>query len=721
MFSKLGKKIYILFLSLSFLSITLYFSVSSQTVFRQVTRLHEEQFLLATENIQSKLARFKQQMLQNLTDLAQDSDLIFAVETKNDESIQRWLNLRRISMGAISINLLSNSSGRIYNSQEKDREATQTKPTIRAIGNGPREIIETMEINKETYLLGTVSVKKGGQVLADLSVIYSYKKEIFDYLRTITSEPFIVARFSNDKFNSVVFHTADPETVAELTTAFAKRKKKSTMNEGVVFEIQSPNEIYSGFLKKIDQTAVYDYYLLFVKSSAEEIQSLKTFFLGFAFLSLVLFALGLIFAQIGIFKVADPFLELTEAIREVTSGENPSLHKISSRDEVGQLFSIITKIHTFLRSQTENLNTEKQRESDQEQRLMEANQRAAKNLQRIKLLLDIAESTNFLSDTQQVLNLILEKLALGFEFHRTSIMLIDTKTATFELKIIKGFNKESDTIEDILMRTQIRLGIGEGIAGLALERGEILVADEGSQHSDFKKYGSLIDSTVRYLVCVPLVLNERRIGVINLSHGEQVEPLDTEDLHFLNICARQIAITLENSRIFESSISDSMTDLFNFRYFQDRLINEMRRVDRRKTSLALVSIAIDKFSSLVELQGAKKAEALIGEVASHIQSILRGTDLGARVKGDEFAMLLCETNTEGARIVAQKIIDNVAETRFGGEAKNVALTVSAGIAIYPADSKGVSDLIRLAEYALNKAQERGPGSIMGFNKSPARK
>jgi diguanylate cyclase (GGDEF)-like protein len=297
-------------------------------------------------------------------------------------------------------------------------------------------------------------------------------------------------------------------------------------------------------------------------------------------------------------------------------------------------------------------------------------------------------------------------------------MLIEAKSNFLELKMVKGYNRDKKIVEDIEVKKQVRLQIGEGIAGLALEKGKLIVADQGFQEATFKKYGSMIDSTVKYLVCAPLIVNNHKIGVINLSHGEHVSPLSEDELEFLNICAHQIAVTIENSRIFDSAITDSMTDLFNYRYFLSRIANEMRRVTRRKTSLSLLYIAIDNYDSLIGLHGTTKIETLVADLSACLRDTLRSTDIAARVKGNEFVALLPETDSAGARITAHKIIKAIADSRFGDQEGMISATVSIGIAVFPTDSQGTTDLIRLAEFALQKAQARGPSSIMGFAPRP---
>ena len=138
-----------------------------------------------------------------------------------------------------------------------------------------------------------------------------------------------------------------------------------------------------------------------------------------------------------------------------------------------------------------------------------------------------------------------------------------------------------------------------------------------------------------------------------------------------------------NEILEQLSITDGLTTLHNPRYFQEHLAKETKRAGRTKEPLALVLIDIDHFKIWNDRLGHSGGDDILRRIAEIMQQLIRETDLLARYGGEEFALVLPNTELEGAVQLAEKIRSTVAETRFfiDPPSERQALTVSVGVAI----------------------------------------
>lgn len=159
------------------------------------------------------------------------------------------------------------------------------------------------------------------------------------------------------------------------------------------------------------------------------------------------------------------------------------------------------------------------------------------------------------------------------------------------------------------------------------------------------------------------------------------------------------------------SVRDSLTDLYNRRYFEQHLRAEMARANRQKYELFLMLMDIDKFKALNDKQGHQVGDKVLRRLAKAIeQSIRQEVDIGFRYGGDEFGVIAPQVTVEQARMIAERIID-----RFSSEDPSQATSLSIGLAqmahIDGAESESPDDLIKRADDALFKSKVTRGDSI----------
>jgi diguanylate cyclase (GGDEF)-like protein len=180
--------------------------------------------------------------------------------------------------------------------------------------------------------------------------------------------------------------------------------------------------------------------------------------------------------------------------------------------------------------------------------------------------------------------------------------------------------------------------------------------------------------------------------------------------------ARPILRTLSDfRRVASQAVTDELTGLANRRSFDQELALEWRRTDRVGGSLALILADIDNFKHINDSYGHQIGDLVLAEVGKIIAAHVRQVDFAARYGGEEFAILVPETELEGARILAQRLRKDLAKAQIlipGG--RELQVTASFGVAAKN-DLERAEDLIAGADHALYEAKRRGKNRVSSRN------
>jgi diguanylate cyclase (GGDEF)-like protein len=217
---------------------------------------------------------------------------------------------------------------------------------------------------------------------------------------------------------------------------------------------------------------------------------------------------------------------------------------------------------------------------------------------------------------------------------------------------------------------------------------------------------------------VPLVSQERLVGALLL--GEKQERLrqefTAEELELLDLVAHHAAIVFENARLFESATYESLTGLLRREAVMDVLERELHRAARHRRPLTIGMADLDHFKEVNDRHGHLTGDRLLKRVAQAIAKGLRGTDAVGRYGGEEFLLVLPETDMEGAMAVAEKVRHLVSQesvvTDDGGRA---SVTLSVGLATLTpegeSDQRTARYLIAEADRALYRAKRTGRNRV----------
>lgn len=190
-----------------------------------------------------------------------------------------------------------------------------------------------------------------------------------------------------------------------------------------------------------------------------------------------------------------------------------------------------------------------------------------------------------------------------------------------------------------------------------------------------------------------------------------VKPFHSQELlarvkHALRMTDQLNILRNENRRLHQLSILDDLTALYNRRYFFQRLAEEVNRAERYHYQLACLMIDIDYFKDINDQYGHLVGDIILKDLAEMIASAIRLVDVAARFGGEEFVVLLPQTNAEGGLAVAEKIRSKIEAQSFSNT-EQIALTVSIGISCYEKGTASELSLLHEADLALYDAKKGG--------------
>jgi diguanylate cyclase (GGDEF)-like protein len=251
--------------------------------------------------------------------------------------------------------------------------------------------------------------------------------------------------------------------------------------------------------------------------------------------------------------------------------------------------------------------------------------------------------------------------------------------------------------------------VGSGPGTVVLDDRPIIQRDLLHNHR-FVEDMRLLEEGIRSYVVMPLNSRGRSIGVLALG-SKSDGAYDESTLARMEPLADSVALALENVRLFqktrELSITDEVTPLYNHRFINQIIDRELKLVDRYRSVLTLIFIDLDRFKPINDRYGHLRGSRMLREVGFLLRSAVRETDYPARYGGDEFVVILPQTDGPAALILGEKLRKLIEEHTFlQEEGINARVGMSLGVATYPSEAASKEALIRLADERMYQDKER---------------
>ncbi|MEW5895751.1 MAG: sensor domain-containing diguanylate cyclase [Candidatus Omnitrophota bacterium] len=308
-------------------------------------------------------------------------------------------------------------------------------------------------------------------------------------------------------------------------------------------------------------------------------------------------------------------------------------------------------------------------------------------------------------------------------------MAIGPKSGEHANKIWEFIDKENQKLEDLIHADKVKEAASESalfheykdlvfplevptLLNQAYQRG--LPWHLTPEETELFKDDPLLKSFSTYeLVIMPLKAQDKVNGLIVADNIYTKKPISQHDIQFFTMLANQAGLAIENARLYEIVVQQSMTDaltgLWNHGYFQKTLLNELPKAKRYETPLTLLFLDIDDFKKFNDTCGHQHGDLILKEIAKILRDSSRAQDCICRYGGEELALILSNTTSEQGFETAERIRKRIDEYGFPSPSGMGALhlTVSIGLATFPQHAEDKDALITHADKAMYEAKKSG--------------
>lgn len=244
------------------------------------------------------------------------------------------------------------------------------------------------------------------------------------------------------------------------------------------------------------------------------------------------------------------------------------------------------------------------------------------------------------------------------------------------------------------------------------QRKPLILGDAGSVYSAFREEGHA--AHIRSFLGMPLIVGDQVIGMLTVDHT-QSNYFTQDHVRLVSAFADQVALAIQNARLFgevqQLASTDSLTGLHNRRHFIELAKREFGRAQRHQRPLVAIMLDIDHFKQVNDAYGHAVGDQVLKIVTERCQKTVREIDILGRYGGEEFVVLLIETDLNGARIVAERLRKCVAEPPINTDGGALTITVSVGVGILDKECPDLDHLLQRADQALYVSKQAGRNRV----------
>jgi len=219
------------------------------------------------------------------------------------------------------------------------------------------------------------------------------------------------------------------------------------------------------------------------------------------------------------------------------------------------------------------------------------------------------------------------------------------------------------------------------------------------------------------VICIPLVAQGETLGVMHFRRNNIEDDYDENDRKVATSIAEQVALSIANLQLRDNlrnqAIKDSLTGLFNRRYFVETAEKELSRAVKQKSMMAILMIDLDYFKKLNDSFGHDAGDKVLMEFGTLLNKLTHNEHIACRMGGEEFVVLLSDTNIALVHSFAEALLSQLRNLKILCNGTNIGtVTASIGISTYPEGGADIESLVKLADQALYQAKSQGRDRVV---------
>ncbi len=331
-------------------------------------------------------------------------------------------------------------------------------------------------------------------------------------------------------------------------------------------------------------------------------------------------------------------------------------------------------------------------------------------IQELQTLNEIVQAISSSLKPKEILRIIMEKTADLIKAEGWSVLLLDHEQGELVFEAAAG-----EAGKQLL---GLRLKIGQGVAGWVARYGQSLIVSDVTKDPRFY---SGVDKKTKFItksiLCVPMRSRDKIIGVVEVVNKIGGEPFTPDDLEIFENLVAHVTIALQNAAMYrkmeEASLIDDLTRLYNVRFCNKYLDGYLDGRKPPKGFISLIFLDIDFFKLVDDNYGHLVGSETLRYVGERISRVVRSEDVVIRYGGDEYIVILPNTDKKTARVIAERIRKEINQEPFYAfNNKKFNISVTLGVASYPDDAKTRDTLIGKADKAMYEGKLSGRDKVV---------
>ena len=332
--------------------------------------------------------------------------------------------------------------------------------------------------------------------------------------------------------------------------------------------------------------------------------------------------------------------------------------------------------------------------------------------EQLRLLAEVVRTANSMLEPEALTAFIVERVQVLVQSEAWSLLMLDDSGE--HLVFTEALGSKAKPLKEISLK------VGEGIAGTVAQTGRPMLINDAHKSPLFNpQVDRMTGFKTRSVLCVPLRSRGKTLGVLEMMNKRGGSGFTEADLETTYMFAEMVGIALENALTFQKikllSLVDDLTQLYNSRYLHQALGVEITRAKRYSYPVSVVFLDLDGFKSVNDRYGHLVGSQTLVVVGKILKDLVRNVDIVARYGGDEFTLILPNTDLEASVLVAERLRKAIEKHDYRKTpGYDFVLSASFGIAESPRHGAEPDMLIQKADQAMYRVKESTKNAVATF-------